>query len=103
MYFLCLCIFINNEWVNSLSGKVFPTINPCTGEKIIDVQEVDKVSTGEKIVDVQERDMVSTGEKIVDVQEGDKVSTGEILLIFKNDKVSTGENVIEFDVEDWED
>ena len=64
--------------MNSVSGKVFPTINHCTGEKIIDVQEGDKVSTGEKFVDVQE---------------GDKVSTGEILLIFKNDKVSTGENI----------
>jgi len=49
--------------VNSVSGKVFPTINPCTGEKIVDVQE------------------------------GDKVSTGEILLMLKNDKVSTGENI----------
>ena len=36
-------IFINNEWVNSVSGKTFPTINPSTGEKICDVQEGDKV------------------------------------------------------------
>ncbi|XP_013387576.1 aldehyde dehydrogenase X, mitochondrial [Lingula anatina] len=35
-------IFINNEWVNSVSGKTFPTINPYTGEKICDVQEGDK-------------------------------------------------------------
>jgi len=35
-------IFINNEFVNSVSGKVFPTINPSTGEKIVDVQEGDK-------------------------------------------------------------
>ena len=34
-------IFINNKWVNSVSGKVFPTINPSTGEKIVDVQEAD--------------------------------------------------------------
>lgn len=34
-------IFINNKWVNSLSGKTFPTINPSTGEKIVDVQEAD--------------------------------------------------------------
>ena len=40
--------------MNSVSGKVFPTINPCTGEKIVDVQEGDKVSTGKNIVDVQE-------------------------------------------------
>jgi len=35
-------IFINNEWVNSASGKTFPTINPTTGKKICDVQEGDK-------------------------------------------------------------
>ncbi len=38
-------IFINNKWVNSVSGKTFPTINPSTGEKICDVQEGDKVAT----------------------------------------------------------
>ncbi|XP_002730825.1 aldehyde dehydrogenase, mitochondrial-like [Saccoglossus kowalevskii] len=35
-------IFVNNEFVNSVSGKTFPTINPTTGEKICDVQEADK-------------------------------------------------------------
>lgn len=35
-------LFINNEWCDSVSGKKFPTINPCTGEKICDVQEGDK-------------------------------------------------------------
>ncbi|XP_067667268.1 retinal dehydrogenase 2-like [Haliotis asinina] len=35
-------IFINNEFVNSASGKTFPTFNPTTGEKITDVQEGDK-------------------------------------------------------------
>lgn len=30
--------------MNSESGKVFPTINPATGEKITDVQEGDKVT-----------------------------------------------------------
>ena len=38
-------LFINNEFVNSVSGKTFPTINPATGEKICDVQEADKVGT----------------------------------------------------------
>ena len=36
-------IFINNEFVNSVSGRTFPTINPTNGEKIIEVQEGDKV------------------------------------------------------------
>jgi len=35
-------IFINNEFVNSVSGKTFPTINPATGEEICQVQEGDK-------------------------------------------------------------
>uniref|UniRef100_A0A914LV57 Aldehyde dehydrogenase domain-containing protein n=1 Tax=Meloidogyne incognita TaxID=6306 RepID=A0A914LV57_MELIC len=35
-------IFINNEWVNSKSGRTFPTINPSTKTKIAEVQEGDK-------------------------------------------------------------
>jgi len=35
-------VFINNEWRDSVSGKKFPTINPCTEEKICDVAEGDK-------------------------------------------------------------
>ena len=35
-------IFINNEWLDSVSGKTFPTINPATGEVICQVQEGDK-------------------------------------------------------------
>jgi len=35
-------LFINDEFVNSVSGKTFETINPSTGEKICDLQEGDK-------------------------------------------------------------
>lgn len=35
-------IFINNEFVNSVSGKIFATVNPATAEKTCDVQEGDK-------------------------------------------------------------
>ncbi|XP_058449110.1 aldehyde dehydrogenase 1A1-like [Malaya genurostris] len=35
-------IFINNEFVNAVSGKTFPTINPSAGKKIVDVAEGDK-------------------------------------------------------------
>merc|ERR1719507_2016876 len=35
-------IFIDNQWVNSVSGKSFPTVNPATGETICTVQEGDK-------------------------------------------------------------
>jgi len=35
-------MFIGGRWVDSLSGKTFPTLNPATGEKICDVAEGDK-------------------------------------------------------------
>ena len=35
-------IFIDNEWVDSVSGKTFPTYDPTTGDKICDVAEGDK-------------------------------------------------------------
>ena len=34
-------LLINNEWVNSASGKTFPTINPATGEEIAQIAEAD--------------------------------------------------------------
>jgi aldehyde dehydrogenase (NAD+) len=35
-------MFIGGKWVDSVSGKTFPTINPCTGEAICQVAEGDK-------------------------------------------------------------
>ena len=37
-------LFINNEFVESVSGKRFEVINPATGDLICDVAEADKVS-----------------------------------------------------------
>ena len=37
-------LFVNNEFVDSVSGKTFPTVNPVTEEKICDVAEGDRVS-----------------------------------------------------------
>src|SRR5215469_2216828 len=34
-------LLINNRWVNSASGKTFPTVNPATGEEIAQVAEAD--------------------------------------------------------------
>jgi aldehyde dehydrogenase (NAD+) len=34
-------LLINNEWVDSISGKTFPTVNPSTGEEICQVAEAD--------------------------------------------------------------
>jgi len=42
-------IFINNEWHNSVSGKTFPTINPCNGEVICQVQEGDKADVDKAV------------------------------------------------------
>ncbi|XP_035683791.1 retinal dehydrogenase 2-like [Branchiostoma floridae] len=42
-------IFINNEFVNSVSGKTFPTINPATREKICDVQEAEKADVDKAV------------------------------------------------------
>ena len=39
-----LQLFINNEYVDSVSGKTFLTLNPVTEEKICEVAEGDKVS-----------------------------------------------------------
>lgn len=42
-------IFINNAWVDAESGKTFPTVNPATGEKIIDVAEGDKADVDKAV------------------------------------------------------
>jgi len=43
-------IFINNEWVESESGRVFETINPATGEVITEVQEGDKADVNKAVI-----------------------------------------------------
>jgi hypothetical protein len=45
-------LFINNEFVDSVSGKTFPTVNPATGEKIVDIAEGDKVKDSHVVVHV---------------------------------------------------
>jgi aldehyde dehydrogenase (NAD+) len=35
-------IFIDGKWLDSISGKTFPTVNPATGETICEVAEGDK-------------------------------------------------------------
>ena len=34
-------LLINNRWVESASGKTFPTVNPATGEETCRVAEAD--------------------------------------------------------------
>ena len=42
-------LFINNQWVNSHSGKTFPTINPATGEEICQVAEADATDVDQAV------------------------------------------------------
>ncbi len=42
-------LLINNEWVNSVSGKRFETLNPATGEVICDVAEADAVDVDKAV------------------------------------------------------
>lgn len=46
-------LFINNEFVNSASGKTFPTVNPCTGKPIVQVQEADKADVDKAVAAAQ--------------------------------------------------
>jgi aldehyde dehydrogenase (NAD+) len=43
-------MLIGGKWVDSVSGKCFPTINPATGEKICDVAEGDKADIEKAVV-----------------------------------------------------
>ncbi|GLD47512.1 retinal dehydrogenase 2, partial [Lates japonicus] len=42
-------IFINNEWQDSVSGKVLPVYNPATGEQICEVQEAEKADVDKAV------------------------------------------------------
>ena len=42
-------LFINNEFVDSESGKTFSTVNPATGEVICELQEGDKADVDKAI------------------------------------------------------
>src|SRR6516164_9490195 len=42
-------LLINNKWVDSASGKTFPTINPATGEVITQVAEADAVDVAKAV------------------------------------------------------
>jgi len=43
-------LLINNEWVDAVSGKTFPTFNPATGEEIIRVAEADKADVDKAVL-----------------------------------------------------
>ena len=43
-------LLINGKWVNSASGKTFPTINPATGDVITQVQEADAADVDRAVI-----------------------------------------------------
>lgn len=43
-------LFINNEFVDSASGKTFATINPCNGNVICQIQEGDKADVDKAVI-----------------------------------------------------
>jgi len=43
-------LLINGQWVNSASGKTWPTINPATGEVITQVAEADAADVDKAVV-----------------------------------------------------
>merc|ERR1719309_240040 len=47
-------IFINNEWVESESGKTFATVNPATGQVIAEIQEGDKADVDKAVAAARE-------------------------------------------------
>jgi len=44
-------LFINNEWVDAVSGKTFATYDPTTGKEICQVAEGDKVDVDKVTLD----------------------------------------------------
>ena len=62
-------IFINNEWVDSVSGKTFPTINPCTGEKICDIAEGDKADVDKAVAAAREAFKLGSPWRTMDASE----------------------------------
>src|SRR3979490_1501750 len=43
-------LLINGQWVNSASGKTFPTINPSTGEELARIAEADAADVDKAVV-----------------------------------------------------
>lgn len=50
-------LFINNEWVDAVSGKTFSTYDPTNGEKICDVAEADKADIDKVKIGINPQNM----------------------------------------------
>ena len=66
-------IFINNEFVPSVSGKKFPTFNPSIGEKICDVEEGDKADVNKAVAACKEAFKLGSAWRRTDASERGKL------------------------------
>nr|AVR59243.1 aldehyde dehydrogenase 1 [Platynereis dumerilii] len=62
-------LFINNEWVNTESGKTFTTINPVTGEPICQVQEGSKADIEKAVKAAREAFKINSKWRTMDASE----------------------------------
>jgi len=62
-------IFINNEFVKSVSGKTFPTVNPVTEEVICHVQEGDKADVDKAVAAATEAFRLGSPWRTMDASE----------------------------------
>ncbi|KAG8237114.1 hypothetical protein J437_LFUL008166, partial [Ladona fulva] len=74
-------LFINNEFVGSASGKCFPTINPATGKKIIDVSEADKADVDRAVAAAKEAFKFGSSWRTMDASARGKLITKFASLI----------------------
>jgi aldehyde dehydrogenase (NAD+) len=76
-------LLIDNKWVESESGKTFPTINPSTGEEICQVEEADSADV-DKAVQVARRTLERGSWKRMPASERGKLLLGLAELMEKH-------------------
>ena len=63
-------LFINNEWVDAVSGKTFPTFNPSSnGEKICEIAEADKADVDRAVAAAKEAFKLGSTWRTMDASE----------------------------------
>ena len=62
-------LFINNEWIDAVSGKTFPTFNPSNGEKICEIAEADKADVDRAVAAAKEAFKLGSTWRTMDASE----------------------------------
>ena len=78
-------IFLNNEWIDSVSGKTFETINPCNGEKICDVAEGDKADIDKAVEAAREAFKLGSVWRTMDASDRGKL-LGKLADLIERDR-----------------